>query len=304
LVGDGSPQIRSVAEFYKRALPEGWAIHLVTVRGLPEDEGQNYKPKAQNIIATLRAEAFTAARKVGADQCWSLDSDTLPPPNALRCMQTMLSFDDGWYSVSTCPYPNDLFLGGRGSLEHHIAPNVYPDEREVPARLRAALAACKDRLHKAPSQREADRMGRLQKRVEGCPPKGNVFTLNAAGYRKRGWLEFAYPGVGVGAVVPSDWCGFGCTLLNKKALELAHFEGYDGQGTEDLFIVWRRWAPAGLRINCVTHCPCDHVIWSKKKGGRDDEFTLISSYHESSGECVGHLRTRRSPWQPETPGEE
>jgi hypothetical protein len=127
---------------------------------------------------------------------------------------------------------------------------------------------------------------------------GNVWECNSKfGWRRRGWLENAYPAIGVGAVVPSDWCGFGCTLMNHAALQLANFDGYDGQGTEDLYVVWRRWHPAGLRINVIPHCPCDHVIWQKKKGGAEDEYNIILSSHETQGECVGHLRTRKVPWK-------
>jgi len=85
--------------------------------------------------------------------------------------------------------------------------------------------------------------------------------------------------------------------MNPQALSLANFEGYDGQGTEDLYVVWRRWWPAGLRINCIPHCPCDHVMWAKKKGGSPDEYTLILSLHETQGECIGHLRTMKQPWR-------
>ena len=38
------------------------------------------------------------------------------------------------------------------------------------------------------------------------------------------------PGHWRGSVVPTDWCGFGCTLMNKRALTAAHFDGYDGRG--------------------------------------------------------------------------
>jgi hypothetical protein len=54
-------------------------------------------------------------------------------------------------------------------------------------------------------------------------------------------MDAAYPGLGIGAVVPSDRCGFGCTLMSKRALSLAQFDGYDGSGTEDLYMVWKRW---------------------------------------------------------------
>ncbi|OPZ54897.1 MAG: hypothetical protein BWY91_01388 [bacterium ADurb.BinA028] len=69
------------------------------------------------------------------------------------------------------------------------------------------------------------------------------------------------------------------------------------RGTEDLFVCWRRWHPAGLRINVITHCPCDHVIWEKKKGGSATEYNHIVAYHEHRGEARGHLRTRTVPWR-------
>jgi hypothetical protein len=74
-----------------------------------------------------------------------------------------------------------------------------------------------------------------------CKPLGNVFFCNSKKFRRRGWMDAAYPGLGIGAVVPSDWCGFGCTPMSKRALSLAQFDGYDGSGTEDLYMVWKRW---------------------------------------------------------------
>jgi hypothetical protein len=49
----------------------------------------------------------------------------------------------------------------------------------------------------------------------------------------------------------------------------------------------------------LPHCPADHVIWSKKKGGNEKEYTLYNMYHEAEGEFVGHIRTRESKWIPE-----
>jgi len=85
--------------------------------------------------------------------------------------------------------------------------------------------------------------------------------------------------------------------MNREALSLAYFEGYDGQGTEDLFICWNRWHPAGLRLNVIPHCPCDHVLWDKKKGGDASVYTHLVAYHEHEGEFRGHLRTRSMPWR-------
>jgi hypothetical protein len=135
------------------------------------------------------------------------------------------------------------------------------------------------------------------KKVRACPPDGNIWQVIAKhGWRRRGWLDHAAPGIGRGAMIESDWCGFGCTLMNAAALALADFEGYDGRGTEDLFVCWHRWHPAGLRLNVIPHCPCDHVIWEKKKGGDAGAYTHHIAYHEPEGECRGHLRVRQQPW--------
>jgi len=140
---------------------------------------------------------------------------------------------------------------------------------------------------------EAKRMARLRARVKGCPPDGNIWEVTAKhGWRRRGWMDFAYPGIGKGAVVPSDWCGLGCTLLSKRALALAEFTGYTGGGTQDLFLCWQRWYPAGLRIAAVPHVVCDHI---KRRG---DKIEHLIAYHEHTGECRGHLRVRSQPWVP------
>jgi hypothetical protein len=55
-----------------------------------------------------------------------------------------------------------------------------------------------------------------------------------------GWMRLI-PGPGIGAVIPSDWCGFGCTLMSKRELSLAQSDGLAGSGIEDLYMVWKRW---------------------------------------------------------------
>jgi hypothetical protein len=195
-----------------------------------------------------------------------------------------------------CPYPNTAFLGGRGTRQNPIAEDFLPEERDLPAWLRAVWERSK--TWTTHTKAVEARARRLRERIKKCPPSGNVFAVNAKNWRRRGWLESAYPGIGLGSVVPTDWVGFGCTLMSARALALAHFEGYDGGGTEDLFIGWHRWEPAGIRMAVLPHCPADHVIWSKKKGGDAGEYTLWHVYHERDGECVGHLRTRQSRWVP------
>ncbi len=303
IAGDNSKEVREAVKHWKAALPTGWEVtHLIV--GAEDPDAVNYKPGAQLLIARLRSAAFSEVRRIQPDWCWSLDSDTLPPANALRCMMDMLKFDNGFYSVSTCPYPNDAFLGGRGTPQNPIGQDYLEAERILPDDLKAEIEALKKEAAETepgkftePTKEWVERKKKAEERVRECPPDGNLWQVIAKhGWRRRGWLEAAYPAIGRGAVVPSDWCGFGCTLMNREALALANFEGYDGQGTEDIYVVWRRWWPAGLRINVITHCPCDHVIWQKKKGGDTKEYTLINSYHEDQGECVGHLRTRKMPW--------
>lgn len=304
IAGDNSKEVRAAVAAWKEALPADWKI-LHVVAGAENPAAANYKVEAQMLIGRLRSAAFAAARREGPDFCWSLDSDTLPPANALRCMLDMLRFDAGYYAVSTCPYPNEAFLGGRGTPQNQIAQDFTEEERVLPDDLKAEIAALKKEAESTdpkkptqPTPEWIERRKKVEERVRECPPTGNIWEVIAKhGWRARGWLDHAYPAIGRGAVVPSDWCGFGCTLMNRDALALANFEGYDGQGTEDLFVVWNRWWPAGLRINVITHCPCDHVIWAKKKGGNPEEYTLIRSYHEGSGEAVGHLRTRKQAWK-------
>lgn len=302
LVGDNSKELAGIQAAYQELLPDGWKVTRIVDEKLAEG-GENYKEAAQLLIARMRSAAFAFCRKIGAARVWSLDSDVLPPANALRCMATMLDFDGGYYSVSTCPYPNTAFLGGFGSYSRPIEEDFLEEERQVPAELKAELDA--NRIEalrlaeaKAPVTDEIRaRWDSANKRLRECPPTGNIWEVTAThGWRRRGWLDHAYPAIGKGAVLPSDWCGFGCTLLNAEALALADFDGYDGRGTEDLFVCWHRWHPAGLRLNVITHCPCDHVIWQKKKGGAADEYVHHVAYHEPEGEFRGHLRVRQTKW--------
>jgi hypothetical protein len=87
--------------------------------------------------------------------------------------------------------------------------------------------------------------------------------------------------------------------MSARALEHAQFDGYDGRGTEDLYVVWTRWHRAGLRINVIPHSPCDHVIRRREAPG----YILQQAHHELQGEQVGHLRVQSRPWYEGKPGE-
>lgn len=314
LVGNDTKDLKRYCDFYKKLIPMCEPRHIVLELA---DNTKNYKPQAQLIIGQMRTAAFTESRTLEVDYCWSLDSDVLPRADSLDCMLWSLKFCGGIYSVATCPYPSQGgggFLGGRGSIYNGITPDWADEERVIPDELKSQIFEKKSqiaevqKLHQecvkegkgdhvkfmADMETLGKEFGELDKKVKNCPPQGNVFQMNGKyGWKKRGWLDQAYPATGWGAILPTDWCGFGCTLLNRRALEEAHFDGYDGGGTEDLYICWHRWYQVGLKMNVITHCPADHVI---RNPGKEGYFVHQQTYHETEGETVGHLRIRQRPW--------
>lgn len=308
---DESKEGKMAEEVAKSELPDGWKV--ITIRLPIKDDGsENYKEEAQIRIATLQGAAFALARKIRATRVLSVESDNLIPADALRVLEWALDMPtaDGspYYDVAAATYPNGLFLGGFGTPQSPIAEDFLPHERKLPKRLEQCFEACKQRLnafgvnkhlpHAIDSdfhkkvEKEYKREARLRERAKKYEPIGNVWEVTAKhGWRRRGWMDFAYPGIGRGAIVPSDWCGLGCTLLSQRALALSDFHGYDGRGTQDLFLCWKRWNPAGLRIACVPHVACDHV---KKRA--DGFIEHLKAYHELEGEHRNHLRCQPQPW--------
>ena len=292
-VTDVEDAVSSAAKLYRDA---GISVEVLLTE---RTGGENYKEDAQLLIASMRQDASTRALAWGADICLSLDSDVLPPPNSLRCMIDMLAFDGGYYSVSFCPYPSQgggAFLGGRGTPNNPILPDFAEEEKAVPPKLIARRQKLLDQLKATPSPANPKDIHKklmdIEKQIREIPPSENVFSANGKKWRRRGWFDFCYPAIGRGAVVPVDWIGFGCTLMSRHALSLCDFTGYDGKGTEDLFINFKRWYPAGLRMACIPHCPCDHVIRDKKTGGH----VLVATGHAEDEEHLGHLRQWRLPW--------
>jgi len=276
----------------------GHELHHLPLPGI-DDAQKAYKDEAQLIIARLQQAAFARAREVGAGDCWCVESDVLVPPNALKVLRQALAFDDGHYSIAMVTYPNGQFLGGRGTQQHPIAEDYKADERQIPDELQKEIDDREKRLKeltkqkKQPSEKEMAAWADLDKRIRECPPKGNIFELQAKGWRRRGWMESAYPAIGRGAILPTDWVGLGCTLLNARALSLATFEGYDLKGTQDLFLCWNRWHQHGLRMCVIPHVVCSHVKRKVDKDGRrTDEIEVHEAYHELEGEYAGHLRWR------------
>jgi len=307
LVGDGCDGLKDADEHYRELLPDA-EVELLGGSELVPGE-KNYDRGTQLLIGQMRTLATRRAISWGADRLLSLDGDVLPPSNALRCMLDMLEFDRGYYGVAACPYPSQgggPFLCGRGVPERPILPCFYEDEKDIPEELqkkRDGLRSEIDEVVKAgiePTQKLLDALKDADKEIESVPPNGNVFELNGRKWRRRGWFDNAYPAIGKGAVVPCEWSGFGCTLMNEEAMALCDWSGYDGAGTEDLYINFHRWYPAGIKIAAIPHAPCDHVVRHRTEKGK---YVHIITGHEQSGECIGHLRQWTRGWYPQEPGE-
>jgi hypothetical protein len=268
----------------------GWDIvHLQSDVG--GDDLKPYGPEAQLIIAKLQQAAFSCARDWGASHYWSVESDVLVPPNSLRVSIQALEFDDHYYDVAMVSYPNGQFLGGRGTPDRHICENIYEDERIIPKALSEKAKKLRALVKKSPTAGNIEELQKVAKEIELRPPRANIFGRQAKRWRKRGWLEEAYPGVGRGAILPTDWVGLGCTLLSEKALNLANFDGYSLAGTQDLYLCWQRWHPAGLRMCAIPHVLCSHVKRRVTEDGasRSDEIFVQLAGH-ATGEYEGHPR--------------
>lgn len=309
LAGDHSTEFDASRQF---AIALFGADRVVCTQHAEWTESENYKPPVQLLIAQMRAAVVDHARARDASHLWFLDSDVLPPDNALRCSLDMLAFDGGYYAIAACPYPSQgggSFLCGRGTPEKTILPDWAPEECAAPPRYAALRQRVLDVAEGAAKEknfaraRKASRVAHLvQERMKKFGPAGNVFEMNGKhGWRKRGWFDWAYPAIGRGAVVPTDWCGFGCTLLDRRAIAACDWSGYAGFGTEDLHVIWNAWHRRGLRIAAIPHCPASHVVRSRSEKGK---VVLVEAYHEHEGECEGHLRQRTRPWYNHLPGEQ
>jgi hypothetical protein len=309
-VTDDYPEIEEAVKTYKELLPLAEVAPVVNANF--SSGAKNYDRDSQLLISQMRTAATVSAIAWGADRCLSLDGDVLPPHNSIRCMLDMLEFDNGYYGATFCPYPSHgggAFLGGRGSHTDQIFPDAYEDEKEIPKKLLAEREALNKKLEELsekkqkPPKKLIDQLNDIRKQIRGLPPKDNVFNLNGKKWKRRGWFDAAYPAIGKGAVVPVDWTGFGCLMMNKEALALCDWTGYEGRGTEDLFINYRRWEPNGIRMCCIPHCPCDHVVRNSDPKKRLGDFVHINTGHVLDGEYIGHLRQWPSEWYAQRPGE-
>jgi hypothetical protein len=301
-VTDTTKESDEAVKIAQAMMLENWKIHTIK---LPFDsEGnKNYDIETQLRIAKMQEVAFHFARsKLNANMLLSVEADVIIPPHALKTLEWVLEMPSknggNLYDIAFGTYPNQLFLGGFGTPQHPISEDFLPEERILKSKLQVCLKACNARLNDPDIKddartKEEKRLGRLHNWIKRSQPDGNIWQVIAKyGWRRRGWMDFAYPGIGEGCVIPVDWCGLGCTLLSKKALAVSDFLGYEGRGTQDLFLCWNRWHPAGMRIGCSPHVVCHHVK------NRDGKIVLLEAYHETIGECRGHLRVREKEWIP------
>lgn len=301
LAGDDSAEVAEAAALIKAGLERIKIPFERLVLAVGDNENGRHQRQSNLVIARLQNAAWHAARLHGADLLWSLESDILPQPNTLRVMMDVLAFDRGWYDVAFCTYPNAAFLGGRGNPSRWILPSIYEEERslspELAERVQKREARRKElaQTRATPTEAELAEWQKVAEEVEASPPQGSVWKLNASGWRQRGWLESAYPAVGLGAVLPSDWVGLGCTLMSRRAFDLAHFTGYEGGCTQDLWLCWRAWQPMGIRMAVIPHALCSHVKLQRSADAPPKKI-IMHARHELGGECHGHLRSETREW--------
>lgn len=260
--------------------------------GVEEGE-RKYKEQSQLVISMLQQACMDEAVKWGADLFFSVESDILIHPESYATLKWVLEYPSSpGYDVAAATYFNGAFLCGRGTPQHNICEDFLEEERNVPAKLKEDIAKAKKQIQSGKGDEELQKkFAELMEELKKTPPKGNVFWANSKKWRRRGWLDAAYPGAASqGSVLPSDWCGLGCTLWGRDVMEVTNFTGYDGRGTQDLFLVWSKWRPAGKRIGCPVGVPACHVKMADGKRILWEPFFV-----PAPEETEGHIRVRQKP---------
>lgn len=264
--------------------------------GDSEKDKAKYKEQSQLLISRMQQACLDEATKLDADLYFSVESDILIHPHAYRGLKWLLECPvEPRYSVAVTTYFNGSFLCGRGTPQRQIAEDFAEDERAIPPDLEKKIKENKSLMaklakeRKRPSEEQMKNSSDLHEEIKKCHPKGNVFEMNAKGWKKRGWLDTAYPGAACqGAVLPTDWCGLGCTMWGRDVQELTNFSGYEGKGTQDLFLVWSKWYPAKKKIGCLVGAPASHV-----KRSADGLVIWEPMFVPDNEETAGHLRVNQ-----------
>ena len=311
----------SVKKEYENLLPKSKVILIKNKDFFDSEKRESYKNSVQLMIARMRTIATKRLLSEGCDRILSMDSDVLPKHNSIQCMLDTLMFDKGYYGVVQCPYPSQgggSFLGGGGTKEQNILPDFAENELIIPKELKKEKKEAEKDLqsfiinldkNKVQKNKKTDieiqgkqeNLRRIDEEIKSCPPKANVFELNGKKWRKRGWFDYAYPAIGKGSTVPVDWVGFGCTMMTRDTAAMCDWTGYNGGGTEDLYIIWNRWKDYNINIANIAHCPCDHIVRDRENKKR---YIHVKTYHEQKGEHEGHLRQINIPWYSQDLGED
>lgn len=314
---DKSKEGEKAIEFLINQVPENWKTHII--KHDMDDKSPGYKKEAQIRIAKLQGDAFQLARKLQVDYCWSVESDILVDPQALEISEWVLNMPGNYYDIAAVLYYNGAFLCGGGSYQNPINEDFLPYERRIPKRLLAVyeenqkrLKILQDKFNKKNNEnirelakqldKERRREARVREKSKKYPQDGNIWEVNAKyGWRERGWFDNTFPALKCpGAIVESWWCGLGCTLFSKKALQFVNFDGYSGGGTQDLFAVSEKLHPKELKIAAIPHVLCDHIKPRQDEKGNKilGEYIHWMAFHEKEGPYKGHLRIRPKPWEP------
>jgi hypothetical protein len=89
------------AHFEKALSAVGCETYRAIISGCDDDhKDKAYKDEAQRLIARLQTSAWDFARSKNPELLWSVESDVIPPENALRVLMDTLSFDSGYYDIA------------------------------------------------------------------------------------------------------------------------------------------------------------------------------------------------------------
>lgn len=260
--------------------------------GVEECE-KKYKERSQLVISMLQQACMDESVKWGAELFFSVESDILIHPDSYATLKWVLEYPSSpGYDIAAATYFNGAFLCGRGTPQYNICEDFSEEERKVPKKLKDEISSARKQFKNGKGNEDLHKkFSELMEELKKIPPKGNVFWANSKKWRKRGWLDAAYPGAACqGSVLPTDWCGLGCTLWGKDVMDITNFTGYDGRGTQDLFLVWNKWRPAWKRIGCPVGVPAGHVKINEGK-----KFLWEPYFVQPPEETEGHIRVRQKP---------
>jgi len=211
---DESKEGKDAASFLGKQLPENWRLHVIHLP-ITDDTSENYKKNAQLRIARLQGSTLDLARKLKTDLFWSVESEVLVPPDALKISEWVLNIPDNYYDIAMVTYPNGAFLGGRGTYTHPIEEDFLPHERKMKSRVLNTWKARKKRVddlsltnlngkqpvtkeefieRRSKVEKEFKKLHRLEQMIKKYPPDGNIFEVDGLRIYQWHMTVFAFTG--------------------------------------------------------------------------------------------------------------